>query len=47
MGDTKNMEIKLQRLVDIYPQIKDLSGTLDLKDARENMLDEQYIFRKN
>lgn len=47
MGDTKNMEVKLQRLLDIYPQIKDLSGTLDLKDAKENMIDEQYIFKKN
>ena len=47
MGDTRNMEIKLQRLIDIYPKISDLSGTLDLSEARENMLDEQYIFKKN
>lgn len=46
MGDLKNIEVKLQRLVDIYPEIKDLSGTLDLSTAKENMLDEQYIFKK-
>ena len=47
MGDVRNMEVKLQRLLDIYPQIKDLNGTLDLSEAKENMLDEQYIFTKN
>ena len=47
MGDVRNMEVKLQRLLDIYPQIKDLNGTLDLSEAKENMLDEQYIFKKN
>ena len=47
LGDTQNMEIKLQRLYDIYKEISDRSGVLDLSNARENMLDEQYIFRKN
>jgi cell division septal protein FtsQ len=47
LGDTKNMEIKLQRLADIYKEIKDLKGTLYLSNARENMLDEQYIFKKD
>ncbi|MBR3289058.1 MAG: hypothetical protein IKI71_04775 [Lachnospiraceae bacterium] len=46
MGDTDNMEIKLLRLNDIYPKISHLKGTLDLSKARENMLDEQYIFKK-
>ena len=46
LGDTKNMEIKLQRLIDIYKEISDLKGTLYLANARENMLDEQYIFKK-
>lgn len=46
LGDTKNMEIKLQRLNDIYKEIADLKGTLYLSNARENMLDEQYIFKK-
>lgn len=46
MGNIDNMEIKLLRLNDIYPKISDLSGTLDLSNARENMLDEQYIFKK-
>ena len=46
MGDIKNMEIKLQRLKEIYPEIEAFSGTLDLSEAKENMLDEQYIFKK-
>ena len=47
LGDTKNMEIKLQRLNDIYKEIKDLNGVLNLENASENMLDEEYIFRKS
>ena len=47
LGDTQNMEIKLQLLYDIYKEIADMNGTLDLSNARENMLDEQYIFKKN
>ena len=47
LGDTKNIEIKLQRLSDIYGEISDLKGTLDLSNASENMLDEQYIFKKS
>lgn len=47
LGDTRNMEIKLQRLNDIYKEIKDLSGELSLENASENMLDEEYIFRKS
>lgn len=46
MGNTDNMEIKLLRLNDIYPKISHLKGTLDLSNARENMFDEQYIFKK-
>lgn len=46
MGNTDNMEVKLLRLNDIYPKISHLKGTLDLSNARENMLDEQYIFKK-
>lgn len=46
LGDNRNLEVKLQRLKDIYPEIKDLSGTLDLRAARDNMLDERYIFKK-
>ena len=46
LGDIDNMEIKLMRLNDIYPKIAEYNGTLDLKDARDNMLDEQYIFKK-
>lgn len=46
MGNTDNMETKLLRLNDIYPNISHLKGTLDLSNARENMLDEQYIFKK-
>ena len=34
------------RLNDIYPKITEYSGTLDLKEAKDNMLDEQYIFKK-
>ena len=46
LGDIDNMEIKLMRLNDIYPKIAEYNGTLDLKEARDNMLDEQYIFKK-
>lgn len=46
LGDTRNMEVKLQRLKDIHPEIKDLKGILDLREARDNMLDEKYIFKK-
>ena len=46
MGNTDNMEVKLLRLYDIYPKISHLKGTLDLSNARENMMDEQYIFKK-
>ena len=47
LGDTRNMEVKLQRLNDIYKEIKELSGVLSLENASENMLDEEYIFRKS
>ena len=47
MGGIENMEIKLLRLNDIYSKIAHLKGTLDLSKARENMLDEQYIFKKS
>ena len=47
LGDTRNMEVKLQRLNDIYKEIKGLSGVLSLENASENMLDEEYIFRKS
>ena len=47
LGDVGNMEVKLQRLYDIYKEISEYSGVLDLSNAKENMLDEQYIFKKN
>lgn len=47
LGTNENMEIKFIVLNDIYPKIKDMSGTLDLKKAKENMLDEKYIFTNN
>ena len=47
LGTNENMEIKFMVLNDIYENIKDMSGTLDLRHAKENMLDEQYIFTKN
>ena len=47
MGNVKNMEIKLQRLDEIYPQIIEYRGILDLSEAKENMLDEQYIFQRD
>ena len=46
MGDLDNMNVKLKRLNEIYPEIAHLSGTLDLSEAREYMYDEQYIFKK-
>lgn len=47
LGTNENMEIKFMVLNDIYPKIKDMIGTLDLRKARENMLDEQYIFTQS
>lgn len=47
LGDVENMEIKLGRLNDIYKEVQNLSGVLYLSNARENMLDEHYIFKKN
>ena len=44
LGNNENMEIKFMVLDDIYKKIKDKKGTLDLRKARENMLNEQYIF---
>lgn len=46
LGNINNMEVKLQRLKDIYPQISGLKGILDLSNASDNMLDERYIFKK-
>lgn len=46
LGSTNNIEVKLQRLIDIYDQISDLTGELDLSEAKDNMIDEQYIFKK-
>lgn len=47
LGTNDNMEIKFMVLNDMYDEIKDMSGTLDLRKAKENMLKEQYIFTKN
>lgn len=47
LGTNDNMEIKFMVLNDMYDEIKDMSGTLDLRKAKENMLNEQYIFTKN
>lgn len=46
-GDIHNIGIKIKRALEIYPEIKDLSGILDLKDCRNNMSDEKYIFKKS
>lgn len=47
IGNIEYMDVKIGRIIDIYPKIKDMSGTLDLSTARENMNDEQYIFKKS
>lgn len=47
LGDIQNIEVKINRLIDIYPKIKGLKGSLDLSKASENMSDEQYIFKKS
>lgn len=46
-GDIRNIMVKIDRAIEIYPEIKDLSGMLDLKDCRNNMVDEKYIFKKS
>lgn len=46
IGNTRNLDIKLKRLADIYEKISNLSGILDLTNAKENMEDEKYIFKK-
>lgn len=46
LGSKNNIEVKIQTLSDILPEIKDLKGYLDLSKARENMVNERYIFKK-
>ncbi|MDO5564537.1 MAG: cell division protein FtsQ/DivIB [Eubacteriales bacterium] len=47
LGNNSNIEIKIQTLYDILPKIKDLSGYIDLSNAKENMINEKYVFKKN
>ena len=45
LGDNENMEYKFNTLSNMYDKIKDLKGILDISDAKENMIDEKYIFK--
>ncbi len=45
LGDNENMEYKFNTLKNMYDKIKSLKGILDISDAKENMIDEKYIFK--
>ena len=45
LGDNSYMETKFSLLNDMIDSIKDKKGILFLQNCKENMIDEQYIFR--
>lgn len=47
LGDAKNIEIQANIISEVYPQLQGKAGTLDLSEARENMINESYIFKKD
>lgn len=46
IGNANNIEYKFNTLKSIYEKIKNYKGILDIENAKENMADEQYIFKK-
>lgn len=47
LGDARNIEIQANIIAEVYPQLQGKAGTLDLSAARENMINESYIFKKD
>lgn len=45
-GAVAHIDTKVDRLIRIYDKIKDYKGKLDLRNARENDKNEEYIFKK-
>ncbi len=47
LGDASSIETQIGILADVYPQLEGKAGTLDLSYAKENMINESYIFKKD
>ena len=46
IGDTSYLEIKMKRLKETFNHIRELRGALDLRNAKDKMKNERYIFKK-
>ena len=46
IGDTSYLEIKMKRLKETFNHIRELRGELDLRNAKDKMKNERYIFKK-
>ena len=47
LGDAINIETQISILAEVYPQLSDKAGELDLSMAKENVINESYIFKKD
>lgn len=47
LGDAINIETQISILAEVYPQLSDKAGELDLSMAKENAINESYIFKKD
>ncbi len=47
LGDASNIETQIGILAEVYPQLEGKAGSLDLSYAKENMINESYIFKKD
>lgn len=47
LGDASSIETQIGILAEVYPQLEGKAGTLDLSYAKENMINESYIFKKD
>ena len=46
IGDTSFLEIKMKRLKETFNHIREMRGELDLRNAKDKMKNERYIFKK-
>lgn len=47
LGDANSIETQIGILAEVYPQLEGKAGVLDLSTAKENMINESYIFKKD
>ena len=47
LGETNNIDFKIDRLIKMYDKISDKKGILDLKKAGEKITNERYVFKTN